>query len=213
MTLRYPYAPLAIGGFTDPADGEVPRETDFNRLYQEINAIEATLGPNVRGTGVGTLVSRLSQDCYHTPDSNGDGYVNGMVFCEKDPTGAKRGTRRWMFSKNLNFSFAAAQNVGEVVQSFPFNIFDLGDDNPPAVFVSAYVSLAIAQGGSLASLGTFYVQAGSPALARIKAYPHGSNTTGPQNIAGIFFVLAIGGLEVIDDLAPYCWKMDRVGGE
>jgi len=197
MTIRYPFV---VATMINPLDGECPRDQDFNRIYTELNAIEATLGVNVHGTAT-NLASRLNQTMQPNP-AGGEGWPKNGVVCEDDPAGGKRGTRRW-YVQNIEDTvvWGTGSEAGEKSIGFPYNIFDA----PPIVCFS----IGIQTSAQALPLATSMLQTVSKHLVRFKAY---NNTGAPTSQVCKIVYLALGQLEVFDDATgPFMWREERLG--
>lgn len=106
MSVFFPYAfaDLATEGKI-PADGDAVEHVQashFNRLHQEVTAVESTLGPNPAGS-VADVKTRLAV-------SMGDeglayGALQGELVCDDDPSGGDRGTTRYLDAQGQGINF------------------------------------------------------------------------------------------------------------
>lgn len=99
MAYSFPYSIVALtSGSGVPSNATPIHARDFNRLFQEVTAIEAALGPNPQGNKA-DVKTRLATAL------NDDGSYKKELLCEDDPSGNKRGCGRYLYliSESLTF--------------------------------------------------------------------------------------------------------------
>lgn len=206
--------PFTLPSLVASLDGNAMKAVDFNRMILQINAIEATLGPNPGGASP-TVAQRLYDAV--APD----GMQKGGVICEVDPsspqtTQGTRATRRWFYDKLMNdttdnngeYPWPDNPTVGSGFQTtFPYNIFDAGV--PPVVF-TLYFNSGTGTDAMLFNRGWGVIQYQSQYLWRYKVYTSKGAGYG-VSISQTMAFLALGTLEIFDDTAPVMWRTDNFG--
>ena len=123
MSLRFPYdLPDLTGAGDVPADSEPARGIHFNRLFREIAAIQATLGINPEGSR-STVLARYSEEI-----RTADGGFKKELGCEDDPSGNKRGCRRYLDSQWILVDTGSTQEARTTLK-FGYTLFP----EPPAL--------------------------------------------------------------------------------
>jgi hypothetical protein len=198
MAVKYPFT---VPTFTNPADLDWIRDIDFNRITLAINEIESALGVNVcDGSSAPNLTSRLL-NCIATSD----GMQKGGLLCEDDPSGAKRGTRRWITNATLTASWSAGAR--EFVQPNPYCIFR--DDDGP--FAIGTTETALNNDSTARKTMLNRAQTCSRDLVR---WQFGTADDGDPATSPITYkvhTIVIGDFEIFEDQAPYMWRVDTVG--
>ena len=203
MSYAYPYALATLSSTGDKAtNGRPIRPNHFNRIFNEVNALESAIGPNPQGSKT-DLKTRLSQYL------NDDGTYKQELVCEDDPSGNSRGSARY-----LNVALWAANTVKRTLISatgltyyqttmvpLPYTAFD----DPPVVL--ACIKSASAE----TEFERAQILASQPFVVTIDYRNHAGGTVG--GATKDIIVLAISQLlKTFEEDVAWCLPPARTGG-
>lgn len=129
MGYRFPYSVATLSSTgARPINGRPVHAVHFNRMFQEVTALEGAIGPNPHGTQA-SLKARLAVAM------NDDGTYKKELVCEDDPSGNQRGTCRYLYSTEYDVEFIGGGGLVTAEGIIPLHYTAF--DEPPVVIVCA----------------------------------------------------------------------------